>query len=151
MIARPAPMKIAFFLTPKADVAWLSTTSTMRQAIERMEHRRFTAVPLLDPEGRYDSTLTEGDLLWFFKQHPEMRFADSEHVTLTMVKRRVTVRPVEIDAEIEGLFNLALDQNFVPVVDGRAVFIGIVRRRTILEFFEARMIAEGHKGSERPG
>ncbi len=44
-------MKIAFFLTPKADVAWVSATSTMRQAIERMEHYRYTAVPVLSPDG----------------------------------------------------------------------------------------------------
>src|SRR5690242_18113387 len=79
--ARPA-MKIAFFLTPKADVAWVKTTSTVRQAIERMEHHRYTAVPLLTPEGQYAGTLTEGDLLWFLKQNPHLRFEDTEQVSL---------------------------------------------------------------------
>jgi CBS domain-containing protein len=137
-------MKIAFFLTPKADVAWVKTTSTMRQAIERMEHYRYTAVPVLAPDGRYDGTLTEGDLLWYMKQHPETRFEDTEHVPLAEVTRRITVRPVDIDAEIEELFALALDQNFVPVVDSRHVFIGIVRRRSILVFFRERMNAVLH-------
>ncbi len=125
-------MKIAFFLTPKAQVAWVSTTSTVRQAIEKMEHYRYTAVPLLTPEGRYDGTLTEGDLLWYLKQNPHVSFADTEHVPLTAVIRRLVVKPINIDAEIEALFALALDQNFVPVVDDRGVFIGIVRRRSIL-------------------
>jgi CBS domain-containing protein len=137
-------MKIAFFLTPKADVAWVKTTSTMRQAIERMEHYRYTAVPVLTPEGKYDGTLTEGDLLWYMKEHPETRFEDTEHVPLVAVKRRIAVHPVDIDAEIEALFALALDQNFVPVVDGRQVFIGIVRRRSILVFFRERMNAVLH-------
>jgi CBS domain-containing protein len=138
-------MKIAFFLTPKADVAWVKTTATMRQAIERMEHYRYTAVPLLTPDGRYDGTLTEGDLLWYMKQHPETRFEDTERVPLAAVTRRIVVRPVDIDAEIEALFELALDQNFVPVVDGRGAFIGIVRRRSILVFFRERMNAVLHR------
>lgn len=132
-------MKIAFFLTPKAQVAWVSSTSTVRQAIEKMEHYRYTAVPLLTPEGQYDGTLTEGDLLWYLKQNPRVSFADTEHVPLATVTRRLVVKPINIDAEIERLFALALDQNFVPVVDDRGVFIGIVRRRTILTFLHEKL------------
>jgi CBS domain-containing protein len=134
-------MKIAFFLTPKADVAWVPTTATMRQAIERMEHRRYTAIPVLTPDGAYDSTLTEGDLLWYMKQNPRWTFHDTERIPLAAVPRRVVLKPVDIDAEIEALLELALDQNFIPVVDGRGVFIGIVRRRSILVFFRDRMLA----------
>ena len=43
-------MNIAFFLTPKAEVAWVKSTSTLRQAIERMEHHKYTAVPVLLPD-----------------------------------------------------------------------------------------------------
>jgi CBS-domain-containing membrane protein len=134
-------MNIAFFLTPKADVAWVPTTSTVRQAIERMENHRYTAIPVLTPDGGYDSTLTEGDILWFMKQHPEVRFWDTEHEALAKVTRRMVLRPVDIDAEIEALLSLAIDQNFVPVVDGRGAFIGIVRRRSVLVFFRDRMSA----------
>jgi CBS domain-containing protein len=139
------PMKIAFFLTPKAQVAWVPTTSTVRQAIERMENHSYTAVPVLTPEGRYDSTLTEGDLLWFMKQHRHLRFEDTERVPLAEVTRRMVLRPVGIDAEIEELLALAIDQNFVPVVDGREAFIGIVRRRSVLVFFRDRMAATLHR------
>jgi CBS domain-containing protein len=134
-------MKVAFFLTPKAEVAWVATTSTVRQAIERMEHHRYTAVPVLTPEGAYESTLTEGDLLWFMKQHPHVRFDETERVPLAGVTRRMILKPVDVDAEIEELFDLALDQNFVPVVDGRRAFIGIVRRRSILVFYREKMSA----------
>ena len=133
-------MNIAFFLTPKADVAWVKTTSTVRQAIERMHHYRYTAVPLLTPEGQYAGTLTDGDLLTLFKERPQLTFEGTEHVPLDTVSRRLVVRPVRIDAQIDELFALALDQNFVPVVDDRGAFIGIVRRRSILEFFQERMM-----------
>src|SRR5690242_4306429 len=134
-------MKIAFFLTPKADVAWVRTTSTVRQAIERMEHHRYTAVPLLTPEGGYAGTLTEGDLLWFMKQNPTLRFEDTEQIPLETVSRRLTVRPIHINADIEQLLTMALDQNFVPVTDDRDIFIGIVRRRAILSYFHEKMLA----------
>jgi CBS-domain-containing membrane protein len=134
-------MKIAFFLTPKADVAWVPTTCTVRQAIERMENHSYTAVPVLNPQGGYDSTLTEGDLLWFMKQHPHVRFEDTERAHLAEVTRRMVLKPVDIDAEIEALFDLAIDQNFVPVVDGRQAFIGIVRRRSVLVYLRDRMTA----------
>jgi CBS-domain-containing membrane protein len=134
-------MNIAFFLTPKAEVAWVPATCTVRQAIERMENHSYTAVPVLTPEGGYDSTLTEGDILWFMKQHPEIRFWDTEQVPLADVTRRMVLQPVSIDAEIEALLSLAIDQNFVPVVDSRGAFIGIVRRRSVLVFFRDRMSA----------
>ena len=134
-------MKVAFFLTPKAEVAWVPESSTVRQAIERMENHRYTAVPVLTSDGGYDSTLTQGDLLWFMKQHPQVRFEDTERVPLVAVTRRMVLKPVDIDADIEELLGLAIDQNFVPVVDGRGAFIGIVRRRSILGFFRDRMTA----------
>jgi len=134
-------MNIAFFLTPKSEVAWVGAASTVRQAIERMEHHRYTAIPILTPDGRYDGTLTEGDLLWFMQQNPRICFEDTERVLLSAVTRRLSMRPVAISASIEQLFSLALDQNFVPVVDDREVFIGIVRRRSILAFFQDRMFA----------
>ena len=61
-------MNIAFFLTPKSEVAYEYTDATMRQVIERMEHHGYTAIPLIDKTGKYVGTLTEGDLLWTLKK-----------------------------------------------------------------------------------
>ena len=49
------------------------------------------------------------------------------------MKRRRNYKSVSIDAEIGELADLILDQNFVPVVDGRKVFIGIVTRKVIMQ------------------
>jgi len=125
-------MNVAFFLTPKIEVAWVPVDASMRQALERMEHHRYTAVPLLDDKGRYVGTLTEGDLLWMMKRTAGLTFEGTEYVRLSEVPRRMVNHPVHIDAEVEQLLSLAADQNFVPVVDSREVFIGIVRRKAIL-------------------
>ena len=125
-------MKITFFLTLKSDVAWVSTAATVRQALERMEHYGYTAVPVLSQDGKYEGTLTDGDLLWYLKNNPEVSIRDTERIPLAAVPRKTVVRVIDINAEIEELFTLALDQNFVPVVDDREVFIGIVTRKSIL-------------------
>ena len=57
-------MNILFFLTPKANCAYLKADDSMRQALERMESARYSALPILKKDGSYCGTLTEGDLLW---------------------------------------------------------------------------------------
>ena len=52
---------------------------------------------------------------------------------MSYMKRRWNYKAVSIDAEIGELADLILDQNFVPVVDGRNVFIGIVTRKVIMQ------------------
>jgi CBS domain-containing protein len=57
-------MNIIFLLTPKTDVAYVYDKDTLRQVLEKMAHHRYTAIPIINQEGEYVGTLTEGDLLW---------------------------------------------------------------------------------------
>ncbi|KLU58597.1 CBS domain protein [Peptococcaceae bacterium CEB3] len=127
-------MNVAFFLIPKKDVVYLKYHSTMRQALERMEYHSYSAVPVIDAEGRYTGTLTEGDLLWKMKNTPGLSFADTEHIPLGDIPQHTVNTPVLIDAQMEDLIARAASQNFVPVVDDKGIFIGIVRRRELIEF-----------------
>ena len=107
-------MNILFFLTPKAMCAYIEAGDTLRQAMERMEHSGYAALPVIDKSGKYCGVVTEGDLLW-------------------TIKRR-TVQPVRVDTRVEDLISVAADQNFVPVVDDKGDFIGIVTRSRILKY-----------------
>ncbi len=127
-------MNIAFFLTPKKDVVYATLDSTMRQALERMEHNRYTAIPLIDDKGKYVATLTEGDLLWKLKNTPELSFKDTHKILLKDIPRHVNNKSVYIDENIEDLISLAVNQNFVPVVDDEGVFIGIIKRSDIIDY-----------------
>lgn len=126
---------VAFFLVPKKEVAYIPINCTMRQAMERMEHRGYTAVPVIDENNKYIGTLTEGDLLWMFKNNPDLDLKGAEKILLKDVPRRMDNQPVRIYATVQDLFSLVIDQNFVPVVDDHDIFIGIVRRREILEHY----------------
>jgi CBS domain-containing protein len=128
-------MNIAFFLIPKNEVVYMPLNSTMRQALERMEYHRYTAVPLIDEKGKYIGTITEGDFLWKLKNTPGLTFGATERIMLAEVPRRMTINPVHIDSQIQDLLKLAVSQSFIPVVDDSGVFIGIVRRREIIEHF----------------
>lgn len=128
-------MNILYFLTPKSDVALLYDNFTLRQAMERMESCTYTALPMLDAEGRYIGTVSEGDLLWQLKKQgfPDLRQVEKLH--LRDVQRFNDNMPMRGDAAMEDLLASSLDQNFVPVVDDRGVFVGLVTRRSIIKYF----------------
>ena len=44
-------MNLLFFLTPKAEVAYLYDDFTLRQAIEKMEYHRYSSIPILNRKG----------------------------------------------------------------------------------------------------
>lgn len=127
-------MNIAFFLTPKHEVVFVTPQFTLRQTLEKMEHHRYTAIPILSDEGKYVGTVTEGDLLWFFKNNEDLSFENAHRRSLSDVPLQIHNEPVRIDAKMEDLIRLAKVQNFVPVVDDSDNFIGIVRRSDIIEF-----------------
>lgn len=135
-------MNIAFFLLPKQEVVCLTLDSTLRQTLERMEFHRYTAVPVLDKNGQYAGTVTEGDLLWYMKNSEgKITFENASKFLLKDVPFRMDIKPVSIDARMEDLIKLAKVQNFVPVVDDMNRFIGIVRRSLIIEYCE-RIVAK---------
>ncbi len=136
-------MNIAFFLLPKKEVVYLPLKCTMRQALEKMEYHRYTAIPLIDEHGKYAGTLTEGDLLWKMKNTPGLTFEGTAKINIGEVPRRITNNPVRIGAEIEDLLSLAIVQNFVPVVDDNNIFIGIIRRREIMEYYRKMFLVNG--------
>ncbi|MHB1393683.1 MAG: CBS domain-containing protein [Clostridia bacterium] len=128
-------MNIAFFLTPKEEVIWISADSTMRQAIEKMEFHRYSALPLIDNAGKYAGTITEGDILWCLKHAPDLNFKDTNKILVRDIPKYQHNKPVSIDSHIEDLILLSVNQNFIPVVDDNDIFIGIIRRSEIINYF----------------
>jgi len=125
----------------KSEVIYLSPKNTMRQALEKMQYHCYTAVPLINNKGRYVGTITEGDLLWKLKNTPGLNFENTDKVLLEDVPQRVNNIAVRINAHMEDLLTLAVAQNFVPVIDDNDIFIGIIRRREIIEYFAKKYIS----------
>ena len=140
-------MNIAFFLTPKNEVICENQDATMRQVMEKMEYHGYTAIPIIDREGKYVETLTEGDLLWQLKNTQNLNFKNTESIKVKDIVKRITHKSVSITSNIESLISLAVSQNFVPVTDDNGTFIGIIKRSDIINYCFREM--EKRKDLER--
>ena len=129
-------MNILFFLTPKSDVAYIFEDETLRQTVEKMEHRKFSCIPILNKEGQYTGTISEGDLLWGIKllNINSTDLKEMENVSIMANPRRATYKPVHADADMEDLLDRAINQNYVPVIDDKGSFIGIITRKEIIKY-----------------
>jgi CBS domain-containing protein len=125
---------ILFFLTPKAMCAYLYDDYTLRQALEKMESAGFAALPILNRRGEYRGTLTEGDLLWGLKNMCYMDIRQAEAHRIMEISRRKDHIPVRVTTSMRDLVERASTQNFVPVVDDKDTFIGIITRRSIIQY-----------------
>jgi CBS domain-containing protein len=128
-------MNILFFLKPKVDLAFIYEDSTLRQALEKMKHYGYAAIPVINRSGEYAGTLREGDLLWAILDNEAFdNYARETCLVKDILKGRQNV-PVNVNADIDDLLLMAMNQNFIPVTDDRGLFIGIVTRRDIMQYY----------------
>ena len=127
-------MNILFFLKPKAEVAFVYDYHTLRQAMEIMEYHKYSSIPMINREGKYVGTITEGDQLWGLKKLNILNLKGAEDIAITKIERRADYRPVSADSNMEDLMEKAMDQNFVPVIDDQENFIGIITRKDIIGY-----------------
>lgn len=132
-------MNILFFLKPKSEIAFIHKEDTLRQAIEKMEYHKYSSIPMIDKDGKYVGSITEGDLLWGIKNKYNLNLKEAELIPITEIDRRTDYRAVNINAAIEDLVEKAMDQNFVPVVDDQGNFIGIITRKDIIGYCYNKM------------
>ena len=133
---------VLFFLTPKAMCTYLHDDYTIRQALEKMEVAGYSALPILSRRGEYRGTLKEGDLLWAMKNMCYMDIRQAEARRIMEIPRRRDNVPVRITTSMQDLIERASQQNFVPVVDDKGVFIGIVTRKAIIKYCQQRLFPE---------
>lgn len=125
-------MNFLYYLLPKEKVAYINEDSTLRQAMEKMEHHRYTAVPIINSEGKYIGVLREGDILWYIKNLNAFDLTLAEQITISKLPRVKDHKSITVNANLKELVDLAIEQNFIPVVDDSNTFIGIVTRRAII-------------------
>lgn len=119
-------------LTPKKATFYLLENSTIRQALEKFDAHKFTVVPLLDEEGHYQGTLSEGDILRFIKNQANFNLSLAENILVKDIDHYRPYQSLHIDASLMEVYSIALDQNFVPLVDDQDHYIGIIKRKEVL-------------------
>ena len=137
-------MNVAFYLTPKVNVAYVYDDFTLRQSIEKMRHYGYTSIPVISRDGKFKGVLSEGDILWYiidtYHKSDEPDFKNIERKRISSVlnaaaknPNKIVPTPVRITAQIDELVETSLRQNFVPVIDDNDIFIGIVTRSAIIK------------------
>ena len=129
-------MNLLFLLHPKSTVAYLISNVTVRQGLEKMRAHGYTAIPVIDPQGGYIGTVSEGDFLHAVCDNCiGTDLKPLEKINISDIMRNKRDKAVTVNAKMDELLLLIMQQNFVPVVDDRNTFIGIVTRRDIIKYF----------------
>ena len=136
-------MNIAFFLKPKNEVAYLYDHYSVRQGLEKMCYHGYSSIPVLDKDGKYLGTVSEGNFLWYIvrgenseeNRDYQIEIQNLEDTKVGEIMKKGKNPPVKITADMDKLISRAMEQNYVPVVDDRGYFIGIITRSDIIKYF----------------
>ncbi len=137
-------LNILRFLTPKSQVTYLKSEYTARQALEKMHHHAYNAVPVIDDEGHYVGVVSDSDFINLFFEMDMPELYELETVPLSRLLRRENP-PVKNSATLEELLERVQENSFVPVIDDRDCFIGIVRRKEVFNYFSREYLGKREK------
>lgn len=126
-------MNIAKIMIPKISAAYLLENNTVRQGLEKFNRYGYTAVPVLDENGVYAGTVTEGDFLRHIMKIKSVEMKDHESYLIKDIIRKDFCPSLLIAAEQKDVIVAVSNQNFVPIVDGRGIFCGIITRKGVIE------------------
>ena len=127
-------MNVLRFLVPKSLVVYIDKDSTVRQALEKMRYHRYVAIPVLDGDGVYVGTIRSDDIFKYFLENGSVDFRAAERDELVSILDPAYTKPLLHSAPLADLIEYVKEHNFVPVVDDRGCFIGIILRRDVLSF-----------------
>jgi len=49
-------------------------------------------------------------------------------------------KPIHIYAKLEEVLTQVMDQNFVPVIDDRGMFMGIITRKSVMQYYSKKYL-----------
>lgn len=128
-------MNVLMLLIPKESVHYVYDYNTLRQGLEKMRAHSYTALPVINSEGGYAGTVSEGDFLYYILDSRESGIESQEKHNIRDILREGFNPAVKINVGMDELIDRAKNQNFVPVTDDWGTFIGIVTRQDIIKQF----------------
>ncbi len=129
---------ILLFLIPKVQVEYVLNTYTIRQVIEKMDYHHYSEIPVLDKNGKYLGTISDGDILRYLKKY-RLNWEDTMIEKISSVPTLHNIEPIQINKNMMDLVEIIVRQNFVPVIDDRENFIGIVTRKSVIEYMRKNL------------
>ena len=127
-------MNIIQLMTPKVSTAFLYDTDSIKHGFAVMRRHGYTAIPVLSAGGAYLGCVTEGDFRRFVMQRGSTDTNDYENDSISSLLRPDFCPSLRIQASMEDIIEVAMQQNFIPITDDRDAFCGIITRRSLLGY-----------------
>ncbi len=142
-------MNILSCLIPKSGVDYITDDVTLFKTLQVMQSHNYSAIPIINRNGRYIGTITSGDILGCIKENFSLSLRASAKFPVRNVRRTRDYVAVGVNTPFDTLLDVAMDQNFVPVVDDDDNFIGILTRKEILRWMHEEYHKEHPKGGKK--
>lgn len=134
-------MKAIDIYTPKKKVDFLYSDLPIEDAIKILEKRRYQMVPVVERGSfRYLYSISSGDILRKVINEKDIAKTLRDPISSCPINRLVLAAPA--NSELESIFDLAANQNFIPLVDEVGTFVGILTRKAFLYYFQGRLQGE---------
>ena len=129
-------MNVFEIITPKELTFYLYVDTNIKEALDIFEIHKYSVLPIIDGEGSYITTISEGDILRYIKNVCEFDYYKAKETKVIDIEK---YRPYESLSQLgsfDDILDLIQSQNFIPIVDDRKKYIGIIRRKEILQYLK---------------
>lgn len=126
-------MNIINLLSIKSDIVYLKSNTCIPKAMAKLRESGYSAVPVVNEDGTYAGIVSEGDFLWSKIDGTDVTEEGHPKKLQTLLKNKRAAAET-INSDFRSVLMRAVDQNFVPIVDDRNMFIGIVTRKSVINY-----------------
>lgn len=126
-------MNIFGILVPKQALTYLNANDPLDKAVQFLMASSYTAVPVVDDEGKYVGIVSEGDFLRVVMEHGRDKL---HNFTVAEIVNPDKDGALLNTAETDEIMEKILDRNFLSIVDDRQCFIGIITRRSVILYLK---------------
>lgn len=129
-------MNIIGLLRPKNTTDYLYDTYSFREAVKVLKNSGYTTLPVIDSEGIYLGTVSEGDIFWYLYENTITSDLDKVYIgTIINKKRNPAVSNV---SDSKTIIDSIMKQNFLCMTDSRKCFIGIITRKDVIKYLRKK-------------
>lgn len=127
-------MNIAMLLSPKCNISFLINENSVRKGIENFKVHGYSSVPVINKDGTYYGIVSDKDFLSYIIKSKDYSLQNFEEVRIDEIIEEGLNPPVNINASLNELLVRISDWNFVPIVDSRNKFVGIITRKSVIKY-----------------
>lgn len=120
------------FVIPAENVANVMYSNPLTHGLLVLSQVKYSKIPVLGPEDRFIGLLSMADIMDKMFEIGANDITDLAQFTIADVVQ-LGVPVVKSDWELEDVLHLLVDEAFLPVVDEKNVFKGIITRKEILK------------------